>query len=264
MAISIVIADQHPLSRQALRLALDAEPDLTVAGEADDDEQALTLARDHHADVVLLGAHGGSHAAKAVSRVIAAVPSTGVIVIRSFDDPFLLQEVLDKGARGCLLSKATGAEVVAAVRGVYHHPERVVICVDRRCLNGANRSRSSDLSPREQDVLALVAQGFSNSQVGSRLSITEATVKRHLRNIFEKLGATSRTDAVNRARRRYSTMDFSVPESTHPWRRIRRGTTRPLPPPLGGISAGDEQAERRHQQAARAATAALQRPRGDY
>jgi DNA-binding NarL/FixJ family response regulator len=111
-----------------------------------------------------------------------------------------VRALLAAGIRGYLLKSVHWQELVAAIRAVRADSQRIVLGVSGESLGWVRPGLSaSTLSDREREVLALVAEAFSNGQIASRLSLTEATVKRHLRNIFVKLGAVSRIDAVNKA-----------------------------------------------------------------
>jgi DNA-binding NarL/FixJ family response regulator len=117
-----------------------------------------------------------------------------------YEGPQLVQALLAAGIRGYLLKSIHWQELVVAIRAVRTDCERVVLGVSQESLRHIHQGPGTGtLSAREREILALVGQALSNSQIASRLSLTEATVKRHLRNIFVKLGAVSRIDAVNKA-----------------------------------------------------------------
>ncbi|MGA7808470.1 helix-turn-helix transcriptional regulator, partial [Bradyrhizobium sp.] len=121
-----------------------------------------------------------------------------------YEGPQLVQDLLAIGVRGYLLKSIHWQELVVAIRAVSADADRVVLGVSRESLRQVEQKSGIEmLSDREREVLHLVAQALSNSQIASRLSLTEATVKRHLRNIFVKLGAVSRLDAVNKGGEQY-------------------------------------------------------------
>jgi two-component system, NarL family, nitrate/nitrite response regulator NarL len=126
-----------------------------------------------------------------------------VIVLTMHDDPLLVQQMLTAGARGFLHKGISRQDLTTAIRSVHRSSHRVIVAP--RPSNGHGSQRPM-LTDREEEVISLVAMALSNRQIAVRLSITEGTVKRHLRNIFGKLGAVSRLDAVNRAK---LTPDFS-------------------------------------------------------
>ncbi|ANP55991.1 DNA-binding NarL/FixJ family response regulator [Streptomyces griseochromogenes] len=197
--ITILIAEDHTLLREALHESLGAEDDLDVVGEADNGESVVQLARDLSPDVILMDVEmPGGIISERLLGIKRASPESRVIILTMHDDPRLVQSLLNHGVHGYLLKTISRMELIAAIRGVNRHPERRVLSVSQGSLNFNNRS-AEGLTEREIDVLGHVAKGLSNAQIAARLFIAEGTVKRHLRNIFDKLGATSRTDAVNKA-----------------------------------------------------------------
>jgi DNA-binding NarL/FixJ family response regulator len=142
----------------------------------------------------------GGEVTTTVSQIRNCSPSSRVIILSMYEGPQLVQALLAVGIRGYLLKSVHWQELVVAIRAVCADSDRIVLGVSQQSLRYVNRESSAGmLSPREYEVLRLVAQALSNSQIASRLGLTEATVKRHLRNIFVKLGAVSRIDAVNKA-----------------------------------------------------------------
>lgn len=198
--IKIVLVDDHVLVRQGLREILRPEDDIEVVGEAGDSESAVTEVRDKQPHIVLLDVEiPGDEVTTTVRRMRALAPDTSVVVLSMYDGPMLLQELLALGIKGYLLKSITRHELIAAIRSARDDQARILLSVSRASLAQASGQSGNVLSERERTVLQLVAQAMSNAQVASRLSLTEATVKRHLRNIFAKLGAVSRIDAVNKA-----------------------------------------------------------------
>lgn len=199
-SIRVVLVDDHVLVREGLREILSVEPDLEVVGEAANSEQALAEIGLRKPDVALLDVEiPGIGAADTVRGIRRLSPGTRVLVLSMYDGPQLLRQLLSVGICGYLLKSVDRHELVAAIRSVYYAPQRVVLSVSRESLAQAQGTTDAVLSARETEVLGLVSQALSNGQVASRLHITEATVKRHLRNVFAKLGAVSRIDAVNKA-----------------------------------------------------------------
>ncbi|MEV0155452.1 response regulator transcription factor [Micromonospora sp. NPDC050686] len=198
--ITILLVDDHALLREGLREILEAQGDMSVVGEAGDSASALTLAAESRPDVVLLDVEiPGEDVTTTVSRLRTLTPDSKVIILSMYDGPQLLRSLLAAGVRGYLLKNVHRQELVAAIRSVHSDEGRVVLAVSRESLAQADGAASDVLSTREREVLELTAEALSNTQIASRLSLTEATVKRHLRNIFVKLGAVSRIDAVNKA-----------------------------------------------------------------
>src|SRR5262245_17077890 len=197
---TIVLVDDHVLVRDGLREILEAQPDLTVVGEAGDSETAVTTVVATQPHVVLLDVEiTGDEVTTTVERMRRLAPDTQIIILSMYDGPQLLQRLLALGIRGYLLKSASRQELVSAIRSVRVDDGRVILAVSRQSLAQAQTATAGVLSQRARDVLELAAQALSNAQIAHRLYLTEATVKRHLSNIFAKLGAVSRIDAVNKA-----------------------------------------------------------------
>ncbi|WP_243725530.1 response regulator [Actinomadura rubrisoli] len=196
--LTVLLVDDHTLVRQGVREILETQEDLRVVAEAGDGEEAVAAAAASRPHVVLLDVEmPGTDAAATVRRIRACSPDSQVIILSMHEGPRLLEGLLDAGIRGYLLKTVPWEELVAAIRAVRDDGSRIVLGVSRRSL--PRGERSVRLTERERQVLALTARALSNRQIASRLSLTEATVKRHLRSVFAKLGAGSRLDAVNRA-----------------------------------------------------------------
>ena len=199
--ITVLLADDHALFRDGLRSILTDDPRLRVVAEAADARSAVLAAAAHLPDVVLLDVQmGESHVADTVRALRSAAPACRIVILTMYEDAQLLQELLGLGVRGYLLKTVRRVELVSAVTAVADHPEQVVLSVSSSTLTRSTPDMPVPLSPRELQILKLVAQAFNNAQIATRLSLTEATVKRHLHNVFKKLDAVSRLDAVNKAR----------------------------------------------------------------
>lgn len=197
---TILLVDDHALFRHGLRELLSMEPDMAVIGEAGTGAQATALAAEHQPDVMLLDVSiPGDHAALTISRTLAVSPATRVIILSMFDEPTVVKELLNAGARAYLLKCVTRDDLVAAVRSVRADADRMTLSISRESFEQVSGTSAKVLSDREVEIVSLVAQAYSNSQIARRLNIAEGTVKRHLRNVFVKLGAVSRLDAVNKA-----------------------------------------------------------------
>jgi DNA-binding NarL/FixJ family response regulator len=198
--IRVVLVDDHALMREGLREILNSQPDITVVGEAGDSAAAVATVAEHEPDVVLLDVEiPGDEVTTTVSRLRHLSPRTEIIILSMYDGPHLLQRLLALGIRGYLLKSVRREELFSAVRACRSGDGRIILSVSRRSLAQVPTSSAGALSRRELDVLELAAQAMSNAQIAARLYLTEATVKRHLSNIFGKLGAVSRIDAVNKA-----------------------------------------------------------------
>jgi len=197
---TILIVDDHALFREGLREILEAQDDMVVVGEAEDSRAALERTAEKRPHVVLLDVEiPGEDVTTTVEGIHALSPESQVIILSMYEGPQLVQSLLAVGIRGYLLKSVHARELVSAIRSLSDGEARILLSVSRESLAYALAPSSRRLSDRELQVLELTAQAMSNTQIASRLRLTEATVKRHLRNIFVKLGAVSRIDAVNKA-----------------------------------------------------------------
>jgi DNA-binding NarL/FixJ family response regulator len=197
--IRVLIVDDHVLVRDGLREILSTTDDIEVVGEAGDQESALRVVEQEKPDVILLDVEipGGS-VQETVSEIRRVAPESQVIIVSMFDGSELVSSLIELGIRGYLLKSVSRYELLSTVRGVRGEHDRVLLSVSRASLT-RSRVRTEALSDRELEVLRLAARAMSNAQIGATLFLAEATVKKHLRNIFAKLGAVSRIDAVNKA-----------------------------------------------------------------
>ena len=216
--ITILLVDDHALVREGLREILQMQEDMRVVGEAEDSATTVALAATEQPDVVLLDIEiPGDEVTATLDQIRKLSPASRVIILSMYEGPQLVQAMLGAGIRGYLLKSIHWQELVVAIRAVHADNDRIILGVSRESLRYAQQGPSpGTLSARELEVLDLVAQALSNSQIASRLSLTEATVKRHLRNIFVKLGAVSRLDAVNKAKEWQRRQPAAVPRQGLP------------------------------------------------
>ena len=195
--IRVVLVDDHPMLREGTAALLAAQPDLAVVGQTGLGAEALALVEGLAPDVLVLDLHlpdvGGVEVAR---RVRAARPATAILVLSSYEDAGYVRALLQLGARGYLGKAATGEEIVAAVRAAARG-EATILSEAARAALGTGGAR---LSARELEVLGLIAAGRRNAAIAATLSIAESTVEYHVRHIFSKLGAWSRTEALRKAR----------------------------------------------------------------
>ena len=197
----VLIVDDHAIVRQGLEQLL-GSADFEIVGSAADGEQGVWMALELIPDVILMDlSMPGIGGVEATRRILAASPDQKIVVLTSFADQQVIIQALDAGASGYLLKDTPPDEIIAAVRaaaagGVPLHPKAARVLLDRQ--RGGRAARA--LSGREQEVLALVAQGLANKQIARKLGISERTVKAHLTNVFQHLGVTDRTQAALWAR----------------------------------------------------------------
>ncbi|MFT7711233.1 response regulator [Clavibacter tessellarius] len=199
--IRIVIADDHPVVRAGLHAVLDVVDDIDVVGEAATPDEAVELAASLAPDLVLMDLRFGQErtGADATRQIRAVEAAPYVLVLTNYDSDGDILGAVEAGASGYLLKDAPPAELLAAVRAAAAGESALAPAVASRLLARMRAPRVS-LSSREIEVLRLVADGASNTEVGARLHITDATVKSHLVHVFSKLGVSSRTAAVAAAR----------------------------------------------------------------
>ncbi|KOX34880.1 hypothetical protein ADK67_02650 [Saccharothrix sp. NRRL B-16348] len=196
-----MLADDHVILREMLRESLSAEPDFAVVADVGDGMALVSAAAELSPDVVLLDIDmPGIPAALTVQRLREVAPRTRVVVLSMYDTPAFVQDMLAQGVRGYLSKGVSRQHLVSVIRSTVRDGRSVQISVSPEAASiDRNEERETPLSRRERGLLELVAQALSNRQIAARLGITEATVKRHLHNIFAKIGAVSRIDAVNKA-----------------------------------------------------------------
>ncbi|WP_026369283.1 response regulator [Kallotenue papyrolyticum] len=202
MTIRIVLADDHPIVREGLVSVLETQPDFEVVGQAGDGAAAVELVAALQPDVVLLDLEmpvlDGVQALRAMRT---ADPNTRVLVFTAFDTDERIISAVQAGARGYLLKGAPREELFNAIRVVARGGSTLQPIVAARLLERmALPTTFEPLTAREQEVLALLAQGLQNKEIAARLYISERTVKFHVSALLAKLGAGNRTEAVHRAR----------------------------------------------------------------
>lgn len=203
--IRVLLCEDQTLLRQGLRTILELEPGFTVAGEAEDGEQAVQRALELQPDVALMDIQmpkrGG---VEATALITAACPSTRVIVLTTFDYDEYVFDAVKAGAMGYLLKDVPAPQLIDTIRRVHAGESFIQPQVATKLLlEFGRRSREpavEELSERELEVLQLLASGASNRDIASKLYLAEGTVKNHVSNILGKLHAANRTHAVTLAR----------------------------------------------------------------
>jgi DNA-binding NarL/FixJ family response regulator len=218
--IRVLIADDHAVLRAGLRLLLDAQPDMMVVGEAETAERAVGLDADLSPDVVLmdltLPTRTGDPDAvpaglEAIRRIRANRPETRVLAVTMHDDEGYLRAVLEAGGAGYVLKQAADTELLSAIRavwrgGTYLHPEHVQLLLEGAPDTPASQPGAEDsyelLSPREQQVLRLIALGHTNQQVADMLCLSVKTIETYKARLMAKLDLTGRAALVRYALQR--------------------------------------------------------------
>ena len=200
--VRVLLADDHAMFRQGIREMLSTDEEIEVVGEAGDGREAVALAEKLEPDVVLLDVEMPLMGAReAMGRLLANPPSPRVIIVTMHDEPRVVRELIGLGASAYLVKSATMEELHAAVHTAANSPigpgKDVIIVAPQKAFG--DPAETEDLSERELEVLLLVARGMSNHQIAISLHLSEATVKRHLANIYPRMGVSSRGEAVRKA-----------------------------------------------------------------
>ncbi|MFC6082681.1 response regulator [Sphaerisporangium aureirubrum] len=202
--IRVVLADDHALFLEGMTEVLACHDGLEVVGEAATGERAIAVTLETRPDVLLLDVEmPGPGAAAVIRHLRDACPETSAVVLTMHDDAVVMRELLDCGAAAYLTKAVRSDGLVAAMRSVRSNPATVPLSVSWRTLGGlvarGEEAAPVPLTVREREILHLVARAMSNSAIAERLGVTPATVKRHLTNVYAKLNAASRIDAVRKA-----------------------------------------------------------------
>ncbi len=208
---SILLVDDQPMLRMGYRMILDAQPDLTVVGEAENGLEAIELTDRLEPDVVLMDVRmPGLDGVQATERIVASGSDSRIIILTTFDLDEYAYGALRAGASGFLLKDAPPPDMLSAIRAVATGDAVVAPSVTRRLLSqfvqhfpdpnhqtpGDAAERFESLTPRERELLVEVARGLSNAEIADRLVLSEATVKTHIGRILAKLGLRDRVQIV--------------------------------------------------------------------
>lgn len=192
--IRILIVDDHPVVRVGLSSMLDVQPGMAVAGSAANGTDALDLVRSLAPDVALVDLRmPGMSGVEIICALRKLSASPRILVLTSFETDEDIYSAVKAGADGYLLKNSTQEEMIEAIR---------IVCAGGRYFTPhiaarlAERLGRSELTPREHEILCLLAKGLSNKQIGRRLRISDKTARNHVNNILEKLGAKTRTEAA--------------------------------------------------------------------
>jgi two-component system response regulator NreC len=211
MSIRILIVDDHGVLRAGLRALLSAEPNFEVVDDAANGTDALRLAPELNPDVVLLDmSMPGPNGIEVTRQLKKILPETRVLILTVHEDETMLQEAIRAGASGYILKRAVESELIDAIQAVwrgdlYVHPAMTrallkAISPNTHSVQGSQEEPVEALTPREAEVLRLIAQGYTNRQMADHLSISVRTVESHRANLMGKLGLRSRVELVRYAK----------------------------------------------------------------
>jgi DNA-binding NarL/FixJ family response regulator len=200
LAIRVVIADDHAVVREGTRQILAAQPELEIVGEAADGPAAIEVIRATRPDVAVLDMRlPGRSGIEVTHEVTSEQPETRVLILSAYDDEDYVAAAVQAGALGYVLKTATERELTDAVAAVAQgHPVVAQAIAQKlaRLWGHAPAAPRGPLTPRETEVLELVTRGLRNKAIGQELGLSPRTVEVHLKNVYEKLGVSSRTQAV--------------------------------------------------------------------
>jgi DNA-binding NarL/FixJ family response regulator len=207
MSVRILIADDHGIVRSGLRLLLDRQPDMDVVAEASDGAEAVRAAIEHHPDLCVLDVGMPKLTGIQATREIKAqMPDVAVLMLSMHDDERYVFEALRAGASGYVLKREADQDLVGACRAVVsgeafltNAAERSLV---REWMNDESAGPSEPLTPREQEVLKLIAEAHTNREIADVLLLSEKTVESHRGNLMRKLGMRDRVELVRYAIRR--------------------------------------------------------------
>jgi DNA-binding NarL/FixJ family response regulator len=205
--VRVLLADDHAAVRQGVRQFLEADSGISIVAEAADGSEALRLIREHQPHVAVLDIQMPGLSGIEVTRVVRSerLP-VGVLILTAFDDDPYVQAVLQAGANGYVLKTADALELIEAVKSVNEGRSVLDPAIARKLLAriarppvGTHEETPETLTERELEVLRLAARGYTNKAIGAQLEISDRTVQGHLAKVYDKLHASSRTEAVMRA-----------------------------------------------------------------
>jgi len=197
--ITVVLADDHELVREGIRMVLEAEPDIEVVAQASDADTAARYVLGHKPTVLVLDlSMPGTPSLELIPRMLESSPSTAVIVVTMQNEPAFARQALRAGARGFVVKQSAAAELVSAVRAVLGGETYINPNLGARMAAEppAPDGPPDDLTPREVEVLGLLALGYMNPEIADRLVLSVRTVETHRANIQRKTGLSTRAELV--------------------------------------------------------------------
>jgi DNA-binding NarL/FixJ family response regulator len=200
--IRVLLADDHTMFREGLARTLSSYGGMEVAAEVANDKEARRLARELRPDAVVMQVQMPFAKAKEALREMRSLPDPPkVIVVTMFEEPRYVRELMELGASAYLVKSSSSEHLIAAVRAAVFDPtsRNVVVGMPLGMLEGTQKGEDSILSARELEILILSSRGLSNHQIASRIHLANATVKRHMANVNQKMGTSSRGEAAKKA-----------------------------------------------------------------
>jgi DNA-binding NarL/FixJ family response regulator len=206
--LRILIADDHPVFRYGICALLDAAPDVEIVGEATTGEEVVTLAESLQPDVILMDLQmPGLNGIEATHRIVQTSPHIRILVVTMFQDDSSVFTAMRAGARGYVLKDAAKDEILRAIQAVGHGEAIFSPSIAARLITffatlspAAAKGVFPELTEREREILHLIAQGATNSEIAKRLTLSTKTVSNYVSNIFNKLQVADRAQAIIRAR----------------------------------------------------------------
>jgi DNA-binding NarL/FixJ family response regulator len=193
--IRVLSVDDHPLLREGIAALIGNQSDMQLIGEASNGREALEQFRKHHPDITLMDLQMPEMSGvDAISAIRGEFPDARIIVLTTYAGDFQVSRAFKAGARGYLLKGMLRQELLETIRAVHAGQKRLSAEVAAEI---AEHATDDILTPREIDVLRLIAEGNANKEIAGKLSVTEETVKGHVKNILAKLGVNDRTHAVS-------------------------------------------------------------------
>jgi DNA-binding NarL/FixJ family response regulator len=195
--LRLMIVDDHPVVREGLRGMLEADPGITVVGEAASGDEAVVRAGELRPDVILMDLRmPDGDGVSATSRILANRPESRVIVLTTYETDQDIVRAVEAGAAGYLLKDTSRADLLAAIVSASRGETVLSPSVATRLVTRMRAPVTESLSPREAEVLSLVARGLTNGEIGKALFISETTVKTHVTRVLQKLDLRDRAQAI--------------------------------------------------------------------
>jgi two-component system response regulator NreC len=195
--ITVVLADDHEIVRNGIRMVLEAEPDFEVVGEAGDADTAARYVLGHKPTILVLDlSMPGTPSLEVLPKIAESSPETAVVVLTMQNEPAFAREALRRGVRGYVIKHSAASELVDAVRSAVAGETYINPQLGARMVAEADVGPPDDLTPREIEILGLVALGYMNPEIAERLVLSVRTVETHRANIQRKTGLTTRAELV--------------------------------------------------------------------